>query len=247
MLLRRCATPLSILLLVGCGGETEITNPQPQPPAIRPPSPLLVERDALAAFYHATGGDSWKQRDNWLTSAPVEDWYGVAVHAGSSGRVYSIDLRDNGLSGSIPPEIENLENMVFLALGGNLLTGAIPPELGKLSRLERLRLAHNELTGCIPPEIGNLDGLKSLELMDNLLTGVIPPELASISRLERLWLYGNELTGSIPPEIGNLVSLAEMDLSRNDLAGAIPQSIGSAKRLRTLRVAGLQRITDLRA
>ena len=235
MLRKRNGVPLTILLLVGCGGDSEITDPSTSPPVTQPPpppSPLQAERDALAVLYRDTGGDAWKHRDNWLTSSPVEDWYGVAVHAGS-GRVHTIDLRDNGLTGSIPPEIGNLESLVNLFLPGNGLTGSLPSDLGKLSQLEYLSVAGNDLTGSIPPEIGNLR-LASLSLSGNRLSGSIPPELGRLSRLEDLNLDSNELTGFIPPEIGGLARLASLRLSGNRLTGFIPPELGRLSRLEIL-------------
>ena len=235
LLPRRRTMTLSILLLVGCGGDSEITDPQPPPPTIRPPSPLRVERDALVALYNAMGGDSWKHRDNWLTSAPVEDWYGVDVH-GSTGRVHSIDLRDNGLSGSIPPEIGAFESIVHLALSDNSIGGSIPPELAELSRLENLWLTGCGLTGPIPPGIENLEDLVSLDLTNNLLAGSIPPGIGSLAGLARLNLNDNLLTGSIPPEIGNLDGLVSLNLQGNLLTGPIPPELGELSRLEYLRL-----------
>ena len=240
MRLKRSAMSLTIWLLVGCGGDSEITDPTTSPPVTPPPAtprpnPLQAEAEALAALYHATGGDSWTNRDHWLTSAPVEDWYGLAVHPGS-GRVHTIDLRDNGLTGSLPPEIENLESLVNLYLPGNGLTGSLPPELGKLSGLEYLDLSGNDLAGSLPPEIGSLR-LVLLSLSGNRLNGSIPPELGRLSRLEDLDLASNELTGSLPPEIGSLARLASLRLSGNRLSGAIPPELGRLSRLEDLDLA----------
>ena len=35
------------------------------------PTPGTTDRDALVAFYHATGGDNWRDSDNWLSDAPT--------------------------------------------------------------------------------------------------------------------------------------------------------------------------------
>ena len=37
------------------------------------------DRAALVALYNATGGPAWKDSSNWLTAAPLADWFGVAV------------------------------------------------------------------------------------------------------------------------------------------------------------------------
>ena len=79
----------------------------------------------------------------------VNDWYGTDV---TSDRVIVLELSDNYLNGSIPPELGNLSNLEALVVGGNVLSGSIPPELASLSNLVWLDLARNELSGSIPPE-----------------------------------------------------------------------------------------------
>ncbi len=78
------------------------------------------------------------------------------------GEVYSVesttelDLRNNQLTGPIPPEIGNLTNLTYLNLGGNQLMGEIPSEIGNLTNLTRLRFRDNQLTGEIPESICDL-------------------------------------------------------------------------------------------
>ena len=92
------------------------------------------------------------------------------------GEVYSVedtdslDLSNNQLTGSIPPEIGNLTNLTWLWLNDNQLTGSIPPEIGNLTNLTRVSLYDNQLTGSIPSELGNLTNLTYLNLKSNQLT-----------------------------------------------------------------------------
>ncbi len=58
------------------------------------------DRAVLVAFYHATDGPNWRRSDNWLTDAPLSEWYGVQI---SVGRVLGLKLKDNNLTGPIPP------------------------------------------------------------------------------------------------------------------------------------------------
>ena len=112
----------------------------------------LDDRAALVAFYHATGGDNWEENENWLTDAPLGDWYGINTVRG--GRVVDLDLGRNDLTGHIPPELGELSELESLELGGNLLTGTLPPELGELSKLEYVELDGNLLTGSITARVG---------------------------------------------------------------------------------------------
>ena len=91
----------------------------------------------------------------------------------------SLDLKDSGLTGSIPPEIGNLTNLTYLNLRNNDLTGSIPPEIGNLTNLSSLGLSENQLTGEIPSEIGNLTNLTDLYLQTNRLSGIIPDEICN--------------------------------------------------------------------
>jgi Leucine-rich repeat (LRR) protein len=43
--------------------------------------------------------------------------------------------------------------------GMHPLSGSIPPELGKLTNVVNLYLTNNQLSGSIPPELGNLTNL----------------------------------------------------------------------------------------
>ena len=178
------------------------------------PSP---DRADLVALYNATGGANWTNNDGWLTNTPIGQWHGVTTDG--NGRVTSLDLNDNQLSGTIPTQLGNLANLEELLLTRNQLTGTIPTWLGNLANLEELYLWENELTGTIPSELDSLSNLELLSLSSNQLTGEIPPELGSLSNLVELSLWENELTGTIPSELGNLSSLELLSLSSNQLTG----------------------------
>jgi len=95
------------------------------------------------------------------------------------GEVYSVesttelDLRNNELTGPIPPEIGYLTNLTYLNLKNNQLTGSIPPEIGNLTNLYNLILSNNQLTGIIPDEICN-QGDSSPSLQNNQLCPPYP-------------------------------------------------------------------------
>ena len=200
------------------------------------------DRAALVALHNATDGPNWVDDTNWLTDAPLGEWYGVSTDG--SGRVIELEVAGGwteetgfyqaGLTGPIPPELGNLSSLRILNLRRNALTGAIPPELGNLANLERLDLRVNDLTGAIPPELGNLASLESLSFSSNDLTGPIPPELGNLANLELLYLYSNDLTGPIPTELGSLANLELLSLNSNALIGAIPPELGNLANLELL-------------
>ena len=206
-------------------------------------SDVQTDRDALVALYDATNGDDWTFNTNWLSDAPLGDWYGVNTNA--SGRVVSVYLKGrgglfgqaptpHGLSGHLPEELGNLSHLSTLNLGINNLRGSIPESLGKLERLTQLNLEDNDFSGHIPVEIGDLSRLTSLRLANNQLSGPIPTELGSLERLTFLDLSGNEFLGQIPSELGNLTRLTVLLLNNNNLFGEIPPTIGQLTELRRL-------------
>ena len=197
------------------------------------PSP---DREALVAFYNATGGAHWTNNTNWLTNAPVGQWYGVITDG--NGRVTELNLTSNQLKGEIPPELCSLTNLKVLALGGNELTGTVPTWLGSLANLEELYLWGNELTGGIPSELDRLANLGKLSLSDNQLTGEVPMELGNLANLKVLSLGGNELTGTIPTWLGSLANLEELYLWGNELTGGIPSELGRLANLEELYLWG---------
>lgn len=94
------------------------------------------ERAALVAFFEATGGPHWIHKDGWLGPSGSEcDWYGVQCGKESSGplagklSVQGLELPNNGLAGSVPPDSIALIGLNRLILRGNSIRGPIPEEL----------------------------------------------------------------------------------------------------------------------
>ena len=162
----------------------------------------MTERDILIALYDATNGDAWTNNSNWCSDADLSEWYGV--YTDYQGRVMSIDLSSNNLTGSLPDEIGNLEVLWTLNLYNNELTGEIPVSIGKLTELRNLDLSQNQLTGGLPSEMGN---------MQNLVYS---------------YLSNNQLTGTVPESLGRLTSLEYMNFGKNMLSGDLPQAVTSS-------------------
>ena len=217
------------------------------------------DREILEIVYEALGGENWVNNDNWLTDAPLGDWYGVNTDGdgnvvylrlysnllvgklppeiGGLSHLYSLNMsRNYHLEGPLPPEFFDLHDLRSLSLWGTSL-GGLPPEIGRLSKLQTLSLNSASLTGTIPPEIGELSELRSLDLRSNYLFGAIPPELGKLSRLEHLNLFYCELEGPIPAELGNLSALNYLNLGYNHLTGGLPAALGELRNLEYLRLS----------
>jgi Leucine-rich repeat (LRR) protein len=219
------------------------------------------ERDALVAFYTATGGPSWTNRTNWLGNPGTEHtWFGVTLNSQKT-TVIRLTLPLNNLTGSIPASLAGLPNLQVLNLTGNALTGAIPPELGTLGSLQELWLGYCQIAGSLPDQIGGLSSLRRLELPGNQLSGPLPAQVGSLANLAQLNASGNQISGPLPESLGNLAQLQVLNLTLNplacplpatfaqlsalqeaylaetQLAGPVPQDIGNLKQLRVLELS----------
>ncbi|WP_419862345.1 leucine-rich repeat domain-containing protein [Candidatus Palauibacter sp.] len=193
------------------------------------------DREVLEELYRATGGDGWRESTNWLTDAPISEWYGVTTN--DEGYVTELFLIRNNLTGPLPPEIGDLIHLEKLELHQNALEGPIPPEIGKLAKVRDLYLSGNRLEGSIPPEIGGLASVEALFLSFNGLSGPLPSEIGNLKNLRRLALWNNQLTGPLPSSLGNLKNLHDLSLTDNRIDGRLPSQIGDITSLVVLAIS----------
>ncbi|MCP4219411.1 MAG: hypothetical protein GY765_32550, partial [bacterium] len=158
---------------------------------------------------------------------------------GSLANLTMLMLKDNQLTGSIPPELGNLPALTWLNMQDNQLSGTIPPELGGLTTLSGLLLADNRLTGSIPPELSGMTSLGSLYLGNNQLSGTIPDFLISMN-LGAIDLSDNQFSGTLPTDFPDNPMLSELKLNGNRLSGTIPAVLGNLQNLHTLRLENNQ-------
>ncbi|KAM4103243.1 hypothetical protein ACJW30_06G064900 [Castanea mollissima] len=213
------------------------------------------EIQALRDIAKTLGKTDWNFSVDPCTpqSGWVRDTIKDAVHCNCSipnttgCHVVRIDLKEQNLSGTLPPELVNLPYLERINLGRNYLNGTIPPKWGS-TRLVNISLIGNRLTGSIPKELGNISTLKSLALESNMLSGSLPKELGNLINIERLRisdvrgpeanfpplhnmikmkiliLRSCNITGQLPEYLGNMNKLKTLDLSFNRLTGGIPSS-----------------------
>ncbi len=225
------------------------------------------ERDALLAIYDSLGGDNWKNNGGWGggpgwatagDSVDVIRWFGI--RADSDGRVVSLELRNNNLSGNLPvnelAKLRRLQRLYFccneitgtidrigslsphlymLELGANKLTGGIDASIKRLRNLRELYLSSNQMDGTVHPDIGFLENLERLWLFENQLTQV-PVTFGRLKVLRELFLGSNALTQPIPSQWSGMTSLEGLDVMRNRMTGKIPRNITNLKNLVSLRV-----------
>ena len=71
--------------------------------------------------------NTWNSNINWMKHSDVCRWYGVLrYNYPNNVTVDHMLLNDNGLKGSMPPEISLLTELDHIDLGNNYITGAMP-------------------------------------------------------------------------------------------------------------------------
>jgi len=154
-----------------------------------------VQRQTLADFHEATGGEGWSGggggAGSWRSPlASLASWSGVRLVA---GHVVQLKLPGSGLDGALPACIAQLRALEELQLSDNRLRGPIPAEISELRRLKNLVLSNNLLSGPIPASFGLLQQLEFCSLRDNRLSGAVPDSIRGCACLAELYLHNNRL------------------------------------------------------
>eukprot|EP00960_Hanusia_phi_P073574 768042-Hanusia_phi.AAC.5 len=208
---------------------------------------LVQDKAVLLDLYQSSGGGGWFIRFGWeepLSDPCLSSWYGVECD--DAGRVISLLLNGNNLTGLLPRSIGHLAMLSTVNLAKNQLRGTIPPEIASLARLRYLDLSSNQLVGTIPAQLGGARELEMLLLNDNFLTGSLPPVAdGAWTRIRNLNLARNRMQGSLPASLGALRSIEYLDLSSNLLVGTLPGSMGSMRSLKELRMEDNQLLSEL--
>ncbi|KAL3906973.1 MAG: hypothetical protein SGILL_009061, partial [Bacillariaceae sp.] len=171
---------------------------------------VIIERYVAALVYFSTNGKQWTNQFNFLSSVSICEWNDNVVIDGPApntvkrgilcndrGRVQTIDLQRNNVSGPLNWEIASLESLRSIRMQHNQLSQSLPSQLGLLSMLRFLDLNNNAITGSIPSNFGYMKQLKYLKLNRNRIDGTIPLLLGQMPKLTLLHLSNNELRGGL--------------------------------------------------
>ena len=204
------------------------------------------DRDVLASLHRATGGADWTSSEGWLGDGRLDGWHGVDTD--SLGRVATLDLSGNGLTGRLPASLAHLASMTSLRIDGNAgLTGPLPLSLSALPLQE---FAYGGTGLCTPSDQAFGDWLAGISSLEGTDTECSPLSDREVLELffdatggadwinARNWLSDQPLgdwNGVTTDSDGRVVAL---ELSGNNLSGALPSEIGDLKVLRELDLNG---------
>uniref|UniRef100_A0A0D9WHS9 non-specific serine/threonine protein kinase n=1 Tax=Leersia perrieri TaxID=77586 RepID=A0A0D9WHS9_9ORYZ len=175
----------------------------------------------------------WNRGDPCTTN-----WTGVFCHDVNDAYLHVTELQlfKRNLSGNLVPEISLLSQLKILLLNGNQLSGFLPDEIGNLQNLTRLQSHEQQfIKWANPIRIVQTAYTFSPADNNNFSGSSIPALYSNISTLFKLDLSWNQLTGSIPTN--KLASnITTIDMSHNMLNGTIPSNFSGLPHIQLLSV-----------
>jgi Leucine-rich repeat (LRR) protein len=119
----------------------------------------------------------------------------------------TLDLRNNGISGTLPISMDSIATLDIIQLDYNQMTGILPIVTNSLTRRQTISLSHNLFEGNIGVSADfNLSSSNEF-------------------RVQYIDLSYNKLTGPISPFLGFLPTFRYFDLSGNGFVGTFPSFI----------------------
>lgn len=153
-----------------------------------------------------------KLEEVFLIRAKVEEFPIVLTRIPS---LLSLNLFQNQIPGTIPPEIGNMTGVQQLSLDGNLLGGVLPVELANLTQLRRLSICNNQFTQL--PNLSTLSNLQYLDLCRNQFKGEVPAWFFEMETLQYLNLSENRFNGTFPVEASLVQRQFRLFLANNQI------------------------------
>ena len=164
------------------------------------------ERKILEMFYDSTQGDMWEQSGGWNTEDDLRDWHGVRTD--EDGRVISLSLPDNGLSGDIPSALKcfsELSGLSELALWDNEgLSGEVPDDL--VPAVERAVL--RDVAEALELNTEWFEDYEEPFDFEDWHEGVMTDDDGRVTELD---FTGEDIEGEIPGSVFELESLMRIE------------------------------------
>ena len=191
-----------------------------------------LEREALIAFYKATGGDNWNNNTNWCSDKPISEWYGVVTRL-NDGLVQSLNLENNNLTGKVTSELDNLNKLSGLYFSDNHLTEihsrnpnieVIVCERNNISKLDVSSHSKLSYLSCYSNHIeelfiNNCPDLEDLSCHNNQISQL---DVTKNVKLKILWCDENQISTldvSNCPDLESLLcdnnQISQLDVTAN--------------------------------
>ncbi|KAF5202044.1 Receptor-like kinase tmk4 [Thalictrum thalictroides] len=209
---------------------------------------------------------------NFTVNDQLQGFSGGMDVIGTMPELAQVWLHGNQFSGPIP-DLSNCTNMNDLSLRNNQLTGIVPPSITLLPNLKSVALQNNKLQGPMPqfaPGVTANVGADTNNFCTNKPGEPCDPQVMTLLQIVGAmgypmslaqswegndpcasWMFitctGGKITriifgkqgfaGSISPAYANLTSLISLSLDNNNLSGQIPDSLTKLPDLTSLDVS----------
>eukprot|EP01117_Protostelium_nocturnum_P021037 TRINITY_DN997_c0_g1_i2.p1 TRINITY_DN997_c0_g1~~TRINITY_DN997_c0_g1_i2.p1 ORF type:complete len:1328 (+),score=430.37 TRINITY_DN997_c0_g1_i2:1731-5714(+) len=199
----------------------------------------------LSDFYFSTGGDTWKENWNWLSSEPIcNNWRGIQCNG--NGEIETIDMSNNDLKGDLPESIANFTSLKYLWLDNSQfsklperlppslvatacsncgLSGLLPDTFRTLVNLESLYYGGNNFEGNIPKSWESMKSLQNIDLSGSKLSGQVSMAVSGWTNLKNFNLASNQLEGIPSNLFENITGLSQFQVFNNKMTGRLPESL----------------------
>ncbi|KAL3829283.1 hypothetical protein ACJIZ3_018085 [Penstemon smallii] len=165
----------------------------------------------------------------WSSSTPFCNWTNVNCDT-TSTFVTSINLNSASISGTLPPELNQLTQLQSLSLQRNSLSGTLP-SFENMTSLEQIYLDENDFTTVPNNFLLGLTNLQTFSISENTHLGPweIPAYLTQSTNLVTFYASNASITGFIPDIFGSFPNLQNLRLSYNNLTGSLPGSFSGTE------------------
>ncbi|WP_436515115.1 FG-GAP-like repeat-containing protein [Ekhidna sp. To15] len=117
---------------------------------------LEADANALTSLFDNMGGSNWTNSANW-GDADVSTWFGVTLNS-AQDRVERIELPNNGLVGTLPAAIDQLDALEILDFSNNEID-ALATDFSGLTNAVDINLNGNEL------DFGDLEAVAGVSVL----------------------------------------------------------------------------------
>ncbi|KAB5520047.1 hypothetical protein DKX38_024366 [Salix brachista] len=208
---------------------------------------LLLNLKKTLVFYELASTKLVK----WNSTPDCCEWPGIACDDGGSGRVISLDLSFEGITGGLDDSsgLFSLQFLQNLNLSFNGFSTTLPVRFANLTDLISLNLSNAWFIGQIPNDISKLTKLVSLDLSTNSFFGpalkLKKPNLATLvqnlAQLEELILDGVDISAQgsdwCKALSSSLPNLKVLSMSNCFLSGPLDASLAELRSLSIIRLS----------
>ncbi|KAJ6303462.1 hypothetical protein OIU77_017359 [Salix suchowensis] len=188
----------------------------------------------------------------WNSASDCCEWPGIACDDGGSGRVISLDLSFEGITGVLDDSsgLFSLQFLQNLNLSVNSFSTPLPASFASLTDLISLNLSNAGFIGQIPNDISKLTKLVSLDLSTDYFLGgpalkLEKPNLATLvqnlAQLEELILDGVNISAQgtdwCKALSSSLPNLKVLSMSDCFLSGPLDASLAELRSLSIIRLS----------